>query len=550
MVIKNSKLTCITLITITSLLFFSSSLVSVLKIANKQFSPSFLEHKWEVSKNNTNAEIVSISEYDFSSLKKNETLTIVHQLPFTSETFPVLVLKTKNCNIQAEIAGKTVYSKTLNTKNNEYFLNWDTNLIPLNESKKNDSIKITLTATADKPFEIIQTPFVTPAAQYTEDYMRNNIFVFFLICFLFLFGIIATIIFIVSFFFRITMLKLFSVSLFAITSSIFIFVKYDFVQLFSFSPQFINNMDFYSRWLGTLSFIFVVYMHFTINLGNKINIHLLAASIISLIIICMYIFKIVTIPVLYFLWKIASRTLILMVLFYSIIYFIKNSFKSSIMAIDCILVIVFSFLDFMKYLAFRTVAGHRAFFSYTNTAVAFTLFTFIALLNYFFNTAKTEFFSQSKLSYKNNAAFDFLTATYSRSKILEILSEDDNSKTDYSLLTFSFVPSKNKNQNDIQTQLIFIAKQINSFFEMYGIIGRISETQFIAVLPKEPENTIKNLITTFQKKLDEANASTLFPVKTLIGWANSDETGTVSYESVYNLAEERKKDFTGIIENL
>ena len=309
-------------------------------------------------------------------------------------------------------------------------------------------------------------------------------------------------------------------------------------------------MDFYSRWLGTLSFIFVVYMHFTINLGNKINIHLLAASIISLIIICMYIFKIVTIPVLYFLWKIASRTLILMVLFYSIIYFIKNSFKSSIMAIDCILVIVFSFLDFMKYLAFRTVAGHRAFFSYTNTAVAFTLFTFIALLNYFFNTAKTEFFSQSKLSYKNNSAFDFLTATYSRSKILEILSEDDNSKTDYSLLTFSFVPSKNKNQNDIQTQLIFIAKQINSFFEMYGIIGRISETQFIAVLPKEPENTIKNLITTFQKKLDEANASTLFPVKTLIGWANSDETGTVSYESVYNLAEERKKDFTGIIENL
>ena len=53
------------------------------------------------------------------------------------------------------------------------------------DSLKNDSIKITLTATADKPFEIIQTPFVTPAAQYTEDYMRNNIFVFSLYVFFF-----------------------------------------------------------------------------------------------------------------------------------------------------------------------------------------------------------------------------------------------------------------------------------------------------------------------------------------------------------------------------
>ena len=110
--------------------------------------------------------------------------------------------------------------------------------------------------------------------------------------------------------------------------------------------------------------------------------------------------------------------------------------------------------------------------------------------------------------------------------------------------------SKHKTQNDIQNQLIFIANQINSFFEMCGIIGRISETQFIAVLPKEPESTIKNLITTFQKTLNEANASTLFPVKTLIGWANSDETGTFSYEAVYNLAEERKKEFVDTVEDL
>lgn len=550
MVIKNAKLTSITLLTITSLIFFSSSLVSVIRISNKQLSPVYLEHKWNVSKNNTNAEIVSISEYDFSSLKKNESLTIVHQLPFTTETFPVLVLKTKNCNVQAEISGKTVYSKTLNTKNYDYFLNWDTNLIPLNESKKDDVITITLTATTDKPFKIILTPFVTPAAQYTEDYMKNNIFVFFLICFLFLFGIIAAMISIVSFFFRITMPKLFSVSLFAMTASIFIFVKYDFVQLFSFSPQLINNLDIYSRWLGALSFIFVVYMHFTINLDNKINIQLLATTIISLLMIFMYALKIIPMPVLSIIWKIVSRILIIMVLFYSIRHFIKASFKSSIMAVNCIVVVVFSFIDFMKYLAFKATIGHRAFFSYTNTAVAFTLFTFISLLNYFFNSAKNEFLSQSSLSYKNNAIFDFLTATYSRSKILEILSEKDNSHTDYSLLTISFLPSKHKNQNDIQNQLIFIAKQISSFFEMCGIIGRINETQFIAVLPKEPENTIKNLITTFQKKLDEENASTLFPVKTLIGWANSDETGTFSYEAVYNLAEERRKEFTDTGENL
>ena len=46
----------------------------------------------------------------YSTLKKDDILTISRKLPVLSETFPVLVVKTKNCRIQAESAGKVLYS--------------------------------------------------------------------------------------------------------------------------------------------------------------------------------------------------------------------------------------------------------------------------------------------------------------------------------------------------------------------------------------------------------------------------------------------------------
>ncbi|MBO7484767.1 MAG: hypothetical protein J6T84_01735 [Spirochaetaceae bacterium] len=548
MVIKNAKSTCITLLTITFLLFLMLSLISGLKTGAEYSSLLSLEHRWTISKNNGTPTEISISNYNFSTLKKDDILTISRKLPVLSETFPVLVVKTKNCRIQAESAGKVLYSKETEIKAGDYFINWDTHLIPLSNVATGSVITITFTAQTDKPFTKLPTPYICPAANYTENIMRDNMLPFFLICFLFLFGVISATVSVVSLLLKIKLFKLFSVSLFAFFSSIFLFTKYDFGQMFGFSLRFINDIDFFSRWLGTISFVFAVYMHFFNSIAQRksINLTLAAISAISLFAICTYSSKLIPVPILMTIWNFSSRIFILIVLFFAGYYFLKLPFNSSVMAASSIVIILISFIDFFKYLIFRSIYGPRVLFTYTNTTIAFTFFTAISLLNYFFNRHTIVYPAQIQVSNKKSIPFDFLTKTRSRAGILEMLEQNDSSQTPYSLLTFSFIPSKSNSSDpaNIQKQLVFLAKLIDSFFELCGTTGRINDTQFVVVLREQTESTVQELISTFQRNMDEANSHSLFPVKTLIGWANSAETSPSTYEAVYNLAEERKREFT------
>ena len=439
-------------------------------------------------------------------------------------------------------------TKEEDIKDSDYFINWDTHLIPLSNVATNDAFVITFTAQTDNPFAKLPTPYICPAAKYTENIMQKNMLPFFLICFLFLFGVISAMISIVSLLLKIRLFKLLSVSLFAFFSSIFLFAKYDFGQMFGFSLDFINNIDFFSRWLGTISFVFVVYMHFFSSVAQRKSIKLTLACItaISIFAICTYGTKLIPVPNLMTLWNFSSRIFILIVLFFAGYYFFRLPFNSSVMAINCIVITLISFIDFFKYLIFRSIYGPRVLFSYTNTTVAFMFFTAISLLNYFFNRQANVYPAQIQLSNKKSAPFDFLTKTRSRSGILEILEQNDKTHTAYSLLTFSFIPSESglSDPAEKQNQLVFFAKLLDNFFELCGTTGRINDTQFVVVLKEQTESTVQELISTFQRNMDEANSHSLFPVKTLIGWANSAETTPFSYEAVYNLAEERKREFT------
>ncbi len=491
-----------------------------------------------------------LSKFVFPSLKAGSVVTVSTVVPDICKVeYPELQMEISDAAVKVFNDGNCVYEQYMDRFSERDFIGSGVLSVPLSDFKSGDVIDIEFFVNEKNAFMQLKPFQVIPASKKFSCYIKDNLFVFICIAFMFVLGLVGSVLCFSFWIYKRKAIELLTLAQLLLWASVYLICDHGFVQYFSLDFAVNTTVKIIALIIALFSILTLYYFCFGQNNNNQkiLNIFikcLLGVTAVLLILhftgICHFSRQMVI-----------FRILIGLIAFYGlfnagyILY--KEPFEKCISAVGILLLLIFFSFDYFCFFIFYVVVGTSAFIHNIWFAVGIVCLFVCILIDFIMQLVKSVSKDFDNIVDENSKSIDFLTDVLNRDALMQKFSEIEKLKKNYVLITLDIV-----NTADVSTKagaelfnetVVFFANVINHVFSIVGDIGRISNAGFVILSSEITERRLQQLLLVFQDIINADSSKFDNNVSVLIGSAFSSEIQDENCRALYSLAHGRRAVF-------
>lgn len=539
-----------------NILIIAFSILTVLSIAFALFFSSknltgsntvLLNDNWTITINENTFHDISINDYLFPTLGKDETIKLTNTLTnVTLLNNPVLKLHSIHSYVELYFNGELIYSYGEDLSLTNQLLGYGYHFIRIPSDYTNATIEIIMHVTENDAFSSIYVPQICDSTTMFRDLIIDNRIPLAINMFLIVFGILIVLISIVFFFINRNFLKLICVGCFSLGIGLWSLCNYDLISLFTYDLRVKAYMEFAALYISPLFVLLYFWGDPFVTMNRIVNTlykFLLSAQFLfTLTAFILQAANILHFPSLLRIQHLLMLLLCIGFIALTIYDIVKKQLKTLILTLGMSSLIIVGLLDLIKFSAakYLFMADDASFTS--NLCIGALLFVISQLID--FGAKITDIFiigARAKLL-EQMAYIDALTGVANRRRCEELWDELDHSDSNYGIFSFDLNLLKSTNDSfghsmgDLLIQTF--AKCLRKVFEQYGTVGRIGGDEFLVIIPDLTNIDIQQLLTQLQNEIQDFNAnSPQLNLSTAYGFCSHNQFPKYDSRKIYKAAD-------------
>lgn len=476
-----------------------------------------LNDSWDITINSTPYPDVSLDDFQFGSVNKGDTITMMTALPESlTDSENALLLHARQCAINVSVNNDQVYQYGLDRIEQNKTVGSGYLAVQLPQNCAGKTLKITLTASEDKAFTRFDPLRIYEWENIYRVLLTENRLPLFLGCFLMVFGLVVCCITVFALVFSGKFLRILCISVFSICIGLWTLCYYNVLIIFSIPLYTTCLLEYLSLYLAPIPI--VLYMREDVRALNQPFMYTIYKLLFAL--------QIAATTATIFLHTINAvhcaaslkymQALIVCHLIYSIIVEFMNLRRSHQLVHRLFLLgilILFACVSYdLIYYNLERYSGMSILPTKGIASLGLVLFIFFLIVSFYINLTQKMMQETERNSLIKSAYTDELTRLHNRRYCMEYMDRImETENTDYTVFCFDLNNLKvtNDTYGHAKGDLLIksAAEVLDKTFTPYGIVARMGGDEFIAIAETGDPQKISTITGEFQTCINEKNAA-------------------------------------------
>lgn len=507
-----------------------------------------LNDSWDITIGNNVYHNVSLDDFKFDAVNKGTKITMKRTLPDNWDiTQGTLRLHIRQAAVSVLIDEKPVYQYGYNRMIANKTVGSGYLFVNFPEEYQGKKLTIQLTLSEDKAFSSFDPIRIYEWQNAYRILLTENRLPMFLGCFLFIFGLMTSLITIFALTFSGKYIRMLCISIFSICTGLWTLCYYNVISIFSMPLYSVSLLEYLALYLAPLPL--VVYLWYDVaKLGKK------------LFKVCYWVLSIIHTAATFIMIGLHAtdtvhcaatlkymQILIVCSLLYFIIIEIMN-LKSSgasdrLFLVGMLLVAVCISYDLISYSVNRYL-GRNVLTLRGVTSLGLVIFIFI-LIGSFYIELTQKMMQETERNFLIKSAYtDELTQIHNRRYCMEYMNKiKDSENPDYTVICFDLNNLKTVNDTYGHAKGDILIKSaadvISEAFGKHGVVARMGGDEFISIIETAEQEEIDRLLTLFHSNIDRKNQEISdLNMSIAYGYASCTHK-EFDIEKIYQLADDR-----------
>ncbi len=539
----------IVLITILLIAFGSSLFI------DPATSVTQLDSGWSVSYAGNTYSEVTLSKFDFGSLKKGDLITISATLPIKQIYAPTIMFKTSDCTVDVMIDSKYVYSFGHLYDDMKKFVPKKIHLVTLDDMSTDHSIEIMFKVTENNALRAMYPIYCGNRRELIKNFLQRQRLSVFIGGFLMMYACIQISLEVYLF---LTHHKNNSLFYSAFISLVFGFYTYAYKDIFcivSDRDYFFSMVEFISLYLIPLSISLLLHSTYPSIANNLQRVFIVINVIVPAAFLALHALNIAHLNTFVNEIQIVAlieNIIIIPQLVTGILSAQREREKSatytdvdanSYLLIGFVILISFTFIEILKYNLVKLNSSFLGEYANINFLTIGSLYFIICLFIYYFFHGIDHMNAQFLQEHLEGLAYtDALTGLMNRAKCMQYLASVTGT---YAIVSLDLDRLKTINDNfghnEGDKMIKAFADLLTQSFETASIIGRTGGDEFLVAIENPSATICDESIQKLNHLMDEFNkaGNATFNLSASAGYAYSYEDQSGKFENIFYLADTR-----------
>lgn len=476
-----------------------------------------LNDSWDITINDVLYPDVSLDDFQFDSVNKGDTITMITSLPGSlNSSENALLLHTRQCAVNVYVDNDQVYQYGLDRMDQNKTVGSGYLTVELPDNCAGKTLKIALTVAEDKAFTRFDSLRIYEWENIYRVLLTENRLPLFLGCFLTVFGLVVCCITIFALLFSGKFLRILCISLFSICIGLWTLCYYNVLLIFSMPLYTICLLEYISLYLAPIPMVIymredvralehpLMYTTYKLLLAIQIIATTGAIALHSIDVVhCAAMLK-------------YMQTLIVCHLVYSIIVEFMNLRRSHQLVHRLFLLgilMLFACVSYdLIYYNLERYLGMNTLPTKGIASLGLVLFIFILIVSFYINLTQ-KLMQETERNFLIKSAYtDELTQIHNRRYCMEYMNRImEMENPDHTVFCFDLNNLKvtNDTYGHAKGDLLIksAAEVLDKAFSPYGIVARMGGDEFIAIVETGDPKKISTIIGEFQTCIYEKNVA-------------------------------------------
>lgn len=508
-----------------------------------------LEDSWDISINGDLYEDITLDEFHFQAVSKGDKIVMQRELPRDWDLVEgVLRFSVRHSAVNVYVDGQMIHEYGHDRLAKNKTLGSGYQFVDFPNEYQGKNLKIELHIVEDKIFTKLDPVGIYEWKNAYRLLMTENRIPMLLGCFLFVFGLITTVITIFALAFSLKFIRMFCIAVFALCMGMWTLCYYNVILVFSIPLYSVSLLEYLMIYLAPLPI--TVYMYEDVkNLENKLMRTFYWAIVTVQLAVVTVGIALHTLDIVHMAATLRYMQIIIIAgLVYFIVVIILN-LKSGRKMIDRLYLIGMLAIticvgyDILGYRSRRYQGGTEYAFKGA-TSIGVVIFIFIMICSFYIDLTQKMMQETERNFLIKSAYTDELTKLHNRRYCMEYINKFKESR-DWHFTVICFDLNNLKTMNDTYGHAkgdILIksaADVIAESFEKRGMVARMGGDEFIAVLETADEKEVSRLMEKFQVNVDKKNKEIPDLNMTIACGRASGSESENDIEKIYQIADDR-----------
>lgn len=508
-----------------------------------------LNDGWDITINERSWQNVSLDDFRFDPVNKNDTVTMVKTFPADMDcTGQALVLQLKQAAVIAYLDEEQIYEYGWERINQGKTVGSGYLPIDLPDNYASKTLTLLFTVAEDKAFSRFDPIRIYEWKNIYRVILTENRVPLFLGCFLTIFGLVICCITVFAMLFSGKFSRILCVSLFSICIGLWTLCYYNVLLIFSMPLYTISLLEYMTLYLAPIPL--VIYMREDVKALNHPLIYVVYQALLALQILATTVFLgLHTVDLVH---CAATLKYMQVLILCNLLYFILVEFMNLRISRQLV-----HRLFLIGMLVLSGCVGYDLVFYYFNrylgisisstkgiASVGLVIFIVMILISFYIDLTQKMMQETERNFLIKSAYTDELTQIHNRRYCMEYMTRiKEMENVDYTVFCFDLNNLKVTNdtlghaQGDILIRSA--ASVIVDAFEAHGIVARMGGDEFIAIIETADPEKISSIIVEFRNKIQQKNEEIPnLNLSIAFGYASCNPK-EYNIEKIYQLADDR-----------